>query len=155
MGKNKFSVAQQYEVIRPVKEPAIPVPLSAWRKYMERIEKCGDASHALDSFGWACIGFGGSGVLTAIALPFSVEFVRTGDHANITAIITEVALCTIAVASVIVGGVSLYHAQDKRKSQADLRKVIVEDMQLLADRHQPPAPAETPGDQLSPPAPAG
>src|SRR6266851_3901315 len=83
-------------VILPQEEQFLPVPVSFWKRIVERIKKIGEPTNTLESIGWASIGFGGSSLLSSIAFPFSATFVRStpggNDMVSLGAVLTQFVL---------------------------------------------------------------
>ena len=138
MGKDKLDFTQKHEVVLPVPEKTFPVSFAEWKRLMDRIKSCGDSSHTYESLAWACVGICGSAIMASAALPFSVDFIRTiseNTHANLAAIITETAFIFIALSAAVLAFFSFQFASQHAKDRADIRKIIVEDMQAHADKH--------------------
>ncbi len=137
------TVTLNVEVLRPLAEPAYPVSVSDWNRLMERIQRADAASDFFPSLGWALLGAAVSAFLAAITLPFTVDFIHPAGsgHAtpvNLPAILVEAACSVVFLAAVIAGGTSLFYAARRRQDRAELRRLIIEDMQALASRYAIP-----------------
>jgi hypothetical protein len=143
-----IAISLNIEILRPSMEPAYPIPVTEWNRLMDRVRRCEDTSQFFQSLGWGLLGSAMSAFLAAIALPFTVDFIRPDPvgvpHAhpvNIAAICVESLCCVVFLVGVISGGVSPFYAARHRRERSDLRQLIVEDMQVLASRYAlPPAP---------------
>ena len=124
---------------------------------MQRIRDCGDESNKYESIGWACIGSAVTALFSAITFVASVDFERTlpagGTGINWWKF-GVFAVCLAATAAGWIGGwLSLHYAKQHRKDRADLRRIILEDMQFIEDMHPlvtaPPSPPASPPDQAT------
>jgi hypothetical protein len=108
---------------------------------MNRVKVCGGESHAQEAFAWSCFGIAWSALIAALTFPASVDFIKAipggGTQANLAAIVTEVACAILAISAFLLWWITLKHGSVCRKLAGDLRQLIIEDMQMLADRHVP------------------
>jgi hypothetical protein len=137
--KDKLDFSKKFEVVLPTAEQTMPVAISYWQTLMSRIKNCGDSSHTYESLAWACVGICGSALIAAASLPFSIDFIKgvppDSTHANLAGLITEIAFLALALGSAVLAFFGFRFARQHAKDRADIRSIIVEDMQAHADKH--------------------
>jgi hypothetical protein len=122
----------------PPEEQCLPVPVSYWKELMKRVERCRDSSSFHETLGWTCLGVAGSALLSAVTFFFGIEFVRYPARGvaevNWGALVAEFVCSTLFLAGLGVGCAALLYARRHRQDRADLRQIIVKDMERFHDR---------------------
>lgn len=135
-------ITQEMSVREPEEQEAIFVPVQEWRRIMNRIKKCGEHTNFYEGLGWCCIGLGGGALLSALAGWGTLTF-ATHDAAgkviayNLGAIVSQVGFVAITICAFVVGFVSLRFAKQHQEDRAEIRLMIVQDMQERENSHKP------------------
>jgi hypothetical protein len=151
--------SQTFTVLTPPSEQMLPVSIQQWEQFMRRIERAADPVSWLGSFGWACVGFAGSALLTAVTFPFSAEFTRqtvegntVTREPNLFALIVAITSWVLVVFASILGVIAILFARTRQQDSATILHTVVEDMQAYQKRHIPVVPPAGAPPPASPPA---
>jgi hypothetical protein len=116
---------------------------------MRRIGQAGINPGFLENFAWAALGLGAGTLVADLALWATAEYSKIVGNAEVPnwrALVLTFLIASFGIASLLAGGISLYHAWDKRKLQRSILDDIQEEMREMESRclpvTTPPAPPQ-------------
>lgn len=133
---DELRVTADYTIRRPTPEEAIPIPVSEWRRLMNRIKETGERTSTYENQGWACLGLAGGCAIAALTTYISVKFVE-GQSVNVVGIAVEIFLILSTLASGVIALTSFRFARQHASDHAKLRQTICDDMLHIEERHPP------------------
>lgn len=132
-----LTISQEGEVLRPKSEIHLPVPLSEWRRLMDRIRRCAEPSQDYVSRGWGLIGVGSGALLGAIALLLTGTFSDVVNDVEVIrwpTLVTTVAMLAGGVAAIVCGRNNLKFNAMEQHHRKEIAEIIVGDMEVYSDR---------------------
>lgn len=142
MAKRGPQVSVKSAVAEPIAEPMIPVPLSTWRRFVEKIKIAGAVPIDYSPRGWFFLGTGTALLTAAITFPFSVQFTLHEQglpRLNWPAVLTEGLFVLAGGISIGYGQLALGFDKAAKKWNAWLAQQTAEEMEAFEQRHQLPS----------------
>ena len=125
---SSFNITQDYEIIPPKKGKAYPIPKAEWNYLKDRIRRIGEITNPYHIAGAILLGFSGSAFINLLITDFP-------DNPDNSVSSKFVICASIAITTLIIGGVSFFFGRKQKKEQTVKSEDVIKQMEIIEERY--------------------